>query len=239
MQVATVGRRGFTAGAGVCTIGAVLAATFGATAHGALGAAAAPSVTSSRACYVNTSSLAKITITGAGWTPGHSVQLVSSDLFATATVAADGTFTATTDAPPLITTDPAAKTELVTVTDQGDSSTGAAATGQSATSRFQIANLAVATRPQQASPRRRVTFRFSGFAPGRPVYAHYVHSGRVVATQRFGRATGACGLLQHRALLFPGGHPRYSSYTVQFDDAKRYRTRSMPKLVSSIVLFRT
>ena len=239
MEQATVDRRRFSAGAGFCGAAAILAAAFASTPHGALGAASAPSVASNRACYVNTSSLAPITITGAGWTAGHTIRLTSADLFATATIAGDGTFSATIDGAPLNTTDPAAKTELVTATDEGESTTGAPPTGQSASVRFQVANLAVATRPQQSNPAKKVRFSFSGFAPGKPIYAHYVRGRRVVATQRFGTTKGACGMLQRRALLFPGGHPRYSSYTVQFDDARRYGRASAPKLVSSIVLFRT
>lgn len=237
MQMATGKRRHWTAAAAAGGMAAALAGALAALPSDAAGAASTPTITVSRACYVNTASLAPITVSGAGWTPGDSVQLASGDLYGTVPqVRPDGTFTQTIGGAPLDTIDPAAKTEILKATDQGTSTT--TGDGATATASFQIANLAVATRPAQSKPARKVTFSFSGFTAGAPIYAHYVRGRRVTATQRFGTATGPCGMLSHRALLYPGGDPRYDRYTVQFDDAKRYRTASAPKLVSSIQLFR-
>ena len=219
--------------------GALAAVATGALLTATAGAAGSPVISSAKACYVNGTSIAPVTITGSGWTPGDSVQLssASGDLFGTAVVGSDGTFMATISGAGLRTVKPAQMTEVLNATDEGNDTTGATATGQTARIAFQIANLAIATNPAEAKPTKKVTFTFSGFSAGTPIYAHYLHRGKVVASQRFGTATGVCGTLKSRARLYPGGRPRYENYTVQFDDSARYSKGAVPKLVSSIRLF--
>ena len=39
------------------------------------------------------------------------------------------------------------------------------------------------------------TWRFAGFAAGKPIYAHFLLGGRVRGNHRFGVAQGGCGTL--------------------------------------------
>lgn len=193
-----------------------------------------------RACYVNTSSPAPITVAGAGWTPGDRIELMTAngDLYGTATAGATGSFSQVIDGTPLGTIDPAQKTETLVASDQGNPATGAQSTGQTARATLLIANLAFKVSPNSAPFNKRVTFSFSGFDAGRQIYAHYLHKGRVVAGQRFGRAAGACGLLRKKALQYPGGHPHFSYYTVQFDDSRRYSRKSSPRILTNLQILR-
>jgi hypothetical protein len=87
-----------------------------------------------------------------------------------------------------------------------------------------------------APPYRKVRFSFSGFTPGRPIYGHFVHRGHLVRAVRYGGARGACGMLHTRAAQYPGGHPRYSSYIVQFDSRSRYSKRTRPRYLAKLTL---
>ncbi len=78
-------------------------------ASGALAAQAlAATIVANQACYVNSNPFqgAPMTITGVGFTPGDSVTVSGGTVFASATVGADGSFAATTQAPTLSTVDP-------------------------------------------------------------------------------------------------------------------------------------
>jgi len=181
---------------------------------------------------------APVTVRGTGWLPGDTVKLSGGQLSGTATVGADGTFVQTISGAVLGTSGPAQQPETLTATDEGNAADNTPATGQSADTNFLVANLAFSVNPQEASFKRKVTFRFSGFLPGRAIYAHYVHRGRVAAVQSFGRTSGACGLLRKRELQYPGGKPRYDSYTVQFDDSRSYRRGALPRIVTKLTIVR-
>jgi hypothetical protein len=119
----------------VCVLGA---------ASGALAAqASAATIVANEACYVNANPFqgAPMTITGAGFTPGDSVDVSGGTVFASATVAADGTFVATTEAPPLSTVDPATETTTLTAQDLD---------GVTAATSVSSANLAVSAKPSRA-----------------------------------------------------------------------------------------
>src|SRR6202020_34649 len=74
----------------------------------------------------------------------------------------------------------------------------AAGTTITATARTQAAQLAVDTKPAQARLSKKVTWYFSGFRPGRFIYGHYLRK-KPVATAKFGRAKGPCGVLKVKA----------------------------------------
>lgn len=220
---------------GGATGGLLLPGALGTTAAGAV---TAPQIRVSRACYVNAASAAPITVTGSGWTAGDSVGLRSADgsLFGSAIVGPDGAFAV--ELPGTVAAaGRAEQLERLTATDAGNPGTGTPGNGATATTSFLITNLSVSVKPSAAPISQRVTFTFSGFRPGRFIYAHFVHRGRAVVRERFGRAHGACGTLRVRAVQYPGGRPRYSSYTVQFDDAARYSTHTRPSLVARLTTF--
>src|SRR5215475_974326 len=195
-------------------------------------AASAQAIQVLQGCVVNTgSSAGAITVVGSGFVPGDAVDLQSSPAgaFGTATVAPDGTFATSFAGPILPTVDPTARSFTLTATDENN--------GATAATTFLTANLAVATHPRTAKPSKKVTYSFSGFRPGKQIYAHYLHRGKITATAKFGRSKGACGQLKSKARFYPG-RQRFTTYKVQFDDARRYSPHSLPRFVTTLRLFR-
>lgn len=196
---------------------------------GALAAqASAAMISVSQACYVNADTFkgAAVTVDGSGFTAGDSIELTGTDIFATATVGADGTFVTTFSGPILSTPNPAASSFTITAIDESEGVT-------MATTTMEVANLAVATKPAEAKPSEKVMYTFSGFKSGAEIYAHYLHGRKVTARTKFGRASGPCGELKRRAKFYPG-KARYDSYKVQVDDSFRYSSKTLPRLVATL-----
>jgi hypothetical protein len=59
-------------------------------------------------------------------------------------------------------------------------------------------------RPVAGRPHELTTWRFAGFAPAQPIYAHFLLDGRSRGDYRFGVAQGDCGTLTARAPRIPG-----------------------------------
>ncbi len=218
-------------------VGLAAAACSALAASGALASAAsAATITLDRPCYINTASgQAAMTITGAGFTPGDSVDVSGGDVFVTATADASGGFTIPTLAPQLGTVGPGTLATTLTATDQ--------TLGQPvATAKAMSANLAVSIKPTSIPAKdikkRKITYTFSGFTPGKHIYGYYLRK-KVVAKTKFGRAKGPCGTLRQKALLYPGGHPTKSQYQVAFESTSRYVKKAFPSVVGklSIVSF--
>ncbi len=53
----------------------------------------------------------------------------------------------------------------------------------------------------------------------------------------FGTAQGPCGTLKARDRFYPGGHPRFSTYQVVFDQVKRYTQRARPRISTKLSFF--
>jgi hypothetical protein len=172
-------------------------------------------------------------ITGAGFTPGDTVKLSSTAKVSlpAATVDATGAFATEITVPRLTPAGPGERQFTLTATSQADPTLSAAAP-------FMVANFAVATSPVQATPSTIVRYSFSGFVPGKPIFAHYVRGGKVRVTKRYGIAAAPCGTLKARARLFPGPHPHYGVYRVQFDSSRRYVSSTVPRLVGTLDVFR-
>jgi hypothetical protein len=185
-----------------------------------------------RSCYVTTiKQRAQMTVVGSGFVPGDSVVLQSGDgtVSATGTVSPTGTISITTGAPDDFKAI-AKETTTVTATDFSVGGTVAA------TANVNAAPLAVKTEPARAKFTRRVTFFFSGFRSGKQIYAHFLHP-KQVAREQFGKATGPCGVLKTKALLYPGGHPRFRTYKLQFDNAKAYSAHASPRIDTTLNTF--
>ncbi len=194
--------------------------------------ASAATISVNKPCYVTTSKQrAQMTVVGSGFVPGDNVLLQSGDgtVNATGPVSQTGTISITTSAPAGF---KAIAEETTTVTATDFSSNGPVA----ATTTVNAAPLAVKTKPARAKFTHPVTFFFSGFKPGKQIYAHYLHT-KQNARERFGKAKGACGVLKTKGLLFPGGHPRFKTYKVQFDDAKAYSRHASPKIDTKLNTF--
>lgn len=199
------------------------------SATGALAAAAsAATLTPDKPCYVNAdpASGAPMTITGAGFTAGSTVQLSGGTTFANAVADPAGNVTFTTNAPELATISPGSKKTTLTATDGN---------GVSAPVTVMSANLAVATKPGSVRNVRKnkVTFSFSGFIPGKHIYGYYLRK-KIVAKAKFGKAQGPCGVLKQKALLYPGGRPRKDQYKVTFESSSRYNKNAFPRVTGTL-----
>jgi hypothetical protein len=199
--------------------------------------ASAAAISVDKACYVNTAAgPAPMTITGTGFDPGESVQIAGGTTHVDATADATGSFTATGSAPELSTK--AAGTRLTTLTASGfDAATG---TTTSAMTRALSANLAVSTKPGSVPvkdlKKRKVTFSFSGFTPGKNIYGYYLRK-RVVAKTRFGKAKGQCGTLKQKALLLPAGHTATGRYGIAFESVPHYSKTVFPSVTGILQFF--
>lgn len=213
----------------------VVALTFGALSPAA-GALATPASASAAAisvnspCFINTNPGvgAPMTITGSGFVPGDLIDISGNTVFTTATAAANGTFSTVIQAPILSTTGPGSMKTTLTATDESNSA-------DVATTLVRSANLAVSTNPGSVRNVRKdkVTFSFSGFTPGKHIYGFYAHK-RIVGKIRFGAASGPCGTLRQRALLFPGGRPKNDTYKVTFESVSRYSRTAFPKVSGTL-----
>jgi len=202
------------------------------TASGALAAqASAATLTLDRACYVNTASgPAQMAISGTGFTPGDSVSVSGGTTFASATVDSAGDIATTADAPELTADGPGKLSTTLTATDETTGQAVATATALST-------NLAVATKPGSIPAReikhKKITFSFSGFTPGKEIWGFYLRK-KVVAKAKFGKASGPCGTLTHKALLYPGGRPTKDQYNVAFESTSRYSKKAFPSVVGKL-----
>jgi hypothetical protein len=215
----------------VLTVSAVVAACL--VAVPLAGAATAPRIAVAPQCVVNahpaTGSL--MAVAGNGFTPGDSISLTAGDTSGSATASTTGAFDVLIHAPTLATSRAGAKRFTITAQDATSGSGSASTT-------FQVANLAFSTSPAVANPSKTVHFSFSGFKRGAVVYAHYLRGRKVVATQRFGHASGICGLLKTKARLFPLHNPPSGDYRVQVDDSRRYRVKALPRVDSTLQIER-
>jgi len=184
-------------------------------------------------CVVNISSGgAQMQVVGNGFAAGDSIELTtnSGGGFGMATADATGAFSTLITAPTLSNNGPGEATFTLTAIDETTSLLA------NPTTTFLLANLAVATKPMEAKPSKKVTFTFSGFLPGTEIYAHYLHGKKVTATARFGRAVAPCGLLKTKAKLYPGKR-KFQTYKVQFDDSRHYSAKTLPRWVSTLSIF--
>jgi hypothetical protein len=196
----------------------------------AASAASAATINLDRPCYDSIRG-AVIAVTGAGFTPGETIDLNGNEIAASATADPSGAFVTAVRVPILGFPGPGQKPFSISAIDE---STGATVANAS----FLVANYAVTTKPSRAKPHKKVKYSFSGFIPGRPVFGHFVLHGKLEVTKRFGTAKGACGLLSSHSPLYPGNRVRYGTYRVQFDSTRKYSKKTAPRLVTSLQIFR-
>ena len=181
-------------------------------------AAAAPSLTPLKPCYVSaigeeqeTSEV--ISLTGSGFTPGSSVAItLDGNAAGRVDAGSDGTLVYGLSAP----LQRRGQREFtVTATEAG----GAAASVTSL-----VSALSARVRPQRAKASQTVTFTGRGFTdPAAPVYVHYTLGGRNRKTVRLARPTGPCGTFTVRRRQFPMRRPASGRWTLRIDQDPRYR----------------
>ena len=105
---------------------------------------------------------------------------------------------------------------------------------------FGVAPFAFSTDTGAKSPKSKRSWYFSGFATGKPIYAHFRFGGRTQGTYRFGLAAGPCGEYKRRA---PGiavsGKVRAGKWTIQVDQRKAYKSTTKPQLKDTTIVFTT
>jgi hypothetical protein len=199
--------------------------------------AEAATVALSQPCYVapTLAQGANIVVSGSGYTPGEALfaQIPAPGgllSFVEATAGPEGSFTATLSDVSPTSIDPVAEKETMQIK-------GVLSNAILAEAPFELSNLTVKADPPAARPGQKVTLSFSGFTPGRPIYGHYLHKGKVALTHRFGTARGACGVLRAKSKIYPG-RSRYSTYIVQIDDSKKYSKSAAPKFSTTVTIQR-
>lgn len=203
------------------------AATLAVTAALAAPAAAdAASIGAQGTCFVSGQ---PVPIAGSGFTPGGFTSL-SGDAFGNAQADAAGNFSAPVSAPIVSTIAP--RTVTVTATD------GSNRANTAATQFPVVRDVLVSNAPVSGRPRQRTTWRFAGFAPGRPIYGHFRFKGRTQRNYRFGVAVAPCGTLVVRAARVPVQTLRSGRWVLQVDQHRTYR-RSGARRVFRFQLFRT
>jgi hypothetical protein len=210
---------------------------------GVIGSATAASASAAtlavdQACYVITSSLPTITISGTGFQAGVPVVITSSgsrhstqitQISTQATPSATGAISTTVAAPNPRLEKPGQRHEILTATQTE-------ATGQKvvATTPFWLTQLGAEHGSTKQEPglkalSEQTTWSFSGFPIGKTIYAHYLIKGKQVALQSFGKAPAPCGVLTVRRPLFPGT-AQHRSYPLQIDTSRPLVKNTAPKI---------
>jgi hypothetical protein len=192
-------------------------------------AAQAGTVTLDRACYVEGQPMVA---SGAAFPPGAALTLGGTSAFPGAVADPMGSFAIglTAPAPARTGARPSSVTHAtLAVTDPADPT-------QTASVPYAVANFDV-DRGQSRDPRSVRTWYFSGFPAGSTVYGHFRLKAKTMANHRFGKVTGACGLLHARAAGIPVTPLRTGTWTVQLDGSKHYKSTTRPALVLKISVF--
>lgn len=193
--------------------------------------ASAATLSMSSRCYVITDQPAQIDVLGNGFTPGDTIQISGRGVAGSTVAGPDGSINLITNGPSLPFSGPGQKTYTLQAHDE------TAHSGLLGSTSVTLANLSVATVPGTAAPSSKVTWHFSGFLPGKTIFIHYLHGGKVQARTAFGKAQGPCGTLRARARLYPDGNPRFGTYQVVFDQVRRYSRRARPRILTSVNFF--
>ena len=113
------------------------------------------------------------------------------------------------------------------------------ALGPSNALRVKAAPLSFSATPKRTKPSNTVTFRFSGFTPDQPIYAHYRFRGHLRATVRMGLASNPCGLLTARRHQIPVRDPQVGLWRIQFSQREAFKATSVPRIDATVNVFNT
>jgi hypothetical protein len=173
--------------------------------------AGAADLTVRGACFASGQQL---TLSGTSFSPGAPVA-IAGDVTGAAQADAAGTFTTSIVAPPVAELGPRVVT--VTAVDRLNPA-------NTFTLRVKVVREAFGSnRPVAGRPQEITTWRFAGFEPGRPIYAHFVLHDRSRGDYRFGVARGDCGTLTTRAPRIPGVRALAPGrWTLKLDQRKTY-----------------
>jgi hypothetical protein len=191
-------------------------------------------------CYVTAATSAGqqsegVAISATGFTPNSTVTLAIDGQPVSTNVGVDAAGNLTLDPQnvPAPFSASGSREFTVTLTENGNPANTVSATSSST-------SLGVTLKPRRARPSKRIRFRGLGFTGKGPVYAHYVYKGKVRKTVRMARRKSPCGRWEARRPQIPVDDPKTGTWTVQFDQSKRYRNAQDPNsgLRSVFVLIR-
>jgi hypothetical protein len=88
-------------------------------------------------------------------------------------------------------------------------------------------------------PSGHVKWHFAGW-PKRhhAIFAHIIHHHHVVATHKFGKPKGPCGVRTGRARRLPVRHYHYGVYTIQVDQHRRFKGHRKAKARTKVKIYR-
>jgi hypothetical protein len=157
----------------------------------------------------------RVVISGTAFTPGGPVA-IAGDVTGAAQANTAGTFTTEITAPAVTELGP--RTVTVTAVDRVNPA-------NTATLRLPVVREAYGSnRPIAGRPNELTTWRFAGFVPRKPIYAHFVLDGRSRGDYRFGVAQGDCGTLTARAARIPGVRAlQPGRWSLKLDQRMTYR----------------
>ena len=186
-------------------------------------AQAAPTIQPLKPCYVTAGTATEPQAEGfdlraAGFTPNSEVELQVDDAVRDGgealKVDGSGVLTLTDPVPaPFVAT--GMRDFTVKLTELGNRANVATATAKTTA-------LDVTLKPPEAPPWRRIRFKGLGFTKHKPIWAHYVHKGKLRKTVRMARRPGECGGFTARRRQIPIKRPGLGRWIVQFDQSKRF-----------------
>jgi hypothetical protein len=166
----------------------------------------------------------QVVVSGTAFTPGTPVAIAGDVTGATQADSA-GVFTTAITAPPVTELGP----RLVTVT-----AVDRVNPANTASLQLKVVREAYGSnRPIAGRPREIATWRFAGFAPGQPIYAHFLLDDRSRGDYRFGVAEGDCGTLTVRAPRIAGVRALVPGrWTLKLDQRMTYHDATPGSAVS-------
>jgi hypothetical protein len=177
---------------------------------------AAPSIQPLKPCYVTAGPLETqregVQVVAAGFTPNSDVDVtVDGTPMPAAKAGMEGTLSFEVAAPYVKRT----REFAITLTEQDNPANTTTATAKSTA-------LGVRVKPRTARPSDRIRFKGRGFTEEKPIYAHYSYKGKLRKTVRMAREPRACGGFKARRRQIPVRHPGLGTWTIQFDQSKRF-----------------
>lgn len=177
--------------------------------------ATAAELTTDRSCYVTGQ---QMLLNGTGFTPGADV-----DLAARGTTPLRGPADAAGGFGARLTAPTGGALGLKSTERTSVAITATDANGVAAQATVTMVQFAFKTDSGTKSTRALRTWKFSGFQDtSRPIYGHFRFAGKTIANYRFGKPSGACGLLTKRAPGIPA-RPRGGVWTIQVDQNRTYK----------------
>jgi hypothetical protein len=209
---------------GIAALAAALLAGLAAAAS-----AGAATIAVNGACFLDSDT---ITVSGSGFTPGAPVTYAFNGVTQANGNADQAGNVSQQIGAPVLPIDSVVTTYNLTATDQSN-------LANVGTAQVTITKLTASLSPEKnVRPQRKIKFNVRGMPPAVTVFLHYVFHGRSRATITLGRPDAPCGTLTKRRRFFPFDHPSVGVWIFQFDNSRRYSSKSRPAIRGKIQIYR-